>query len=84
MRRCKFIVANDVGLHARPAARLVECAQRFSCEVMLYARGSSCDAKSIFGVLGLDVACGTEVTVVLDGVDEEQAEEALALLAETL
>ncbi len=84
MRRLTVDVRNGVGLHARPAAELAACASRFSCSVTLSAQGESCDAKSVFSILGLDVSDGVQVTLVCDGVDEDEAIEALRELGNSL
>lgn len=84
MKRLSFTVQNAAGLHARPAAQLVSCAKGFESAISLHAAGESCDAKSIFSVIALDVTQGAEVTLVIEGKDEEQAEAALALLSEEL
>lgn len=84
MRRLTLYVHNGVGLHARPAAELAACASRFSCSVTLRAHGSSCDAKSIFAILALDVEDGVQIMLVCDGVDEDEAAEALQALDGTI
>ena len=84
MRRLTLHVRNGVGLHARPAAELAACASRFSCSITLSAQGGSCDAKSIFAILALDVEDGVRVTLVCDGIDEDEAAEALQALEGTI
>lgn len=64
-------VVNEIGLHARPAARLVQALQKFRCDVYLEKDGEKINAKSIIGVLTLAAGPGTELKVHVDGPDEE-------------
>ena len=84
MERLSFEVANEAGLHARPASELVACALRYASSITLSAHGASCDAKSIFSVLALDVTRGDRVIVTCEGPDEREARYALEELSRTL
>lgn len=66
-------VPNELGLHARAAARLVERANRFESQVQLSYRDRTVNGKSIMGVLMLAAARGAELTVTTTGPDEEEA-----------
>ncbi|HWT85679.1 MAG TPA: HPr family phosphocarrier protein, partial [Myxococcales bacterium] len=55
-------VRNKMGLHARPAAQIVQAANRFPCDVTLEKDGQPVNGKSIMGVLMLAAAMGTTVT----------------------
>ncbi|MGL5438865.1 MAG: HPr family phosphocarrier protein [Filifactoraceae bacterium] len=68
-----FVVKNITGLHARPAAQLVQVCSKFQSEVMIKKGNSMIDGKSIIGVMGLGVAYGNEFEVIVDGSDEEKA-----------
>lgn len=70
-------VLNDQGLHARPAARLAQEAQKYGCAVELAVNGSTVDAKSILDILTLAAGQGTELELRAKGPD---AREALASL----
>ena len=72
-RRVK--VTNRLGLHARAAARLVRAASAYHSTVRLERadRSASADAKSILSVLMLAAARGTELRATAEGVDEEEA-----------
>ncbi len=78
-------VVNPSGLHARPAARLVEAAAGFECNVHvtdLTTGKGPVNAKSILGMLTLGVECGHEVLISTDGVDAQEACQTLADLIE--
>jgi phosphocarrier protein HPr len=73
-------VKNELGLHARAAARLVRTANRFQSNLRLERiDGSvSADAKSILNVLMLAASGGTELRVIAEGQDEAEAIAALS------
>ena len=68
-----FTVSDPEGMHARPAGRLVAKAQEYESSISVAYGGKSVDAKRIFGVMGLDVQQGDEVTVRVQGNDEAVA-----------
>jgi len=61
------------GLDARPIAMLVQVASQFESSVYIETTGKRVNAKSIMGMMGMGMAEGTQVTVVTDGSDEEEA-----------
>lgn len=66
------------GLHARPAARLAQEAQRFAADISLRSDESSADAKSMLDILSLALPEESRVTIVANGADAREALEALA------
>jgi phosphocarrier protein len=66
-------IINRLGLHARAATRLVNCASEFKAEVLVKKGTRSVNGKSIMGVLTLAAAIGTELTIEADGEDENLA-----------
>jgi phosphocarrier protein HPr len=77
-----FVIVNTLGLHARAAAQLVQCANRYRSEVHVEKDGVAVNGKSIMGVLTLAAAKGTEIVVACDGDDAVEALEAIAKLVE--
>ena len=73
-------VKNDLGLHARPAARLAAVARAFNADIKLRANGREADAKSVAALLMLAAAQGTEAKLSADGPDADNALRALAEL----
>ena len=73
-------VINPLGLHARPAAKIVECAGRFSSDIWLHYNGKEIDAKSIMSVLMLAAPVGAELGLRIEGSDESLARDALEQL----
>ena len=76
-------IVNPLGLHARPAAKLVDCAARYTSEIRLTHQGQTIDAKSLMSVLMLAAPCGAILEVSIDGNDEQAAMEALEALFST-
>ena len=76
----KVTVINRLGLHARAATRLVNCASDFDSEIMVRKGQRAVNGKSIMGVLTLAAAIGTELTIEAEGADEQQAIDALIRL----
>jgi phosphocarrier protein len=75
-------VTNRLGLHARAAARLVQLASNYRCQVQLRRVDNQqpADGKSILGVLLLAASFGTELVVTTSGEDEVDALEAVCQL----
>ena len=73
----KVTIINRLGLHARAAAKLVDCAARFSSRIDLLKQDHRVDAKSIMSVMMLAAGQGTELTLRISGEDEQAALEAL-------
>ena len=76
-------VVNELGLHARAAARFVHLATRFDSQIRVGRNTRVMDGKSILGILLLAAARGTTITISAQGADEREAVEALAQLVES-
>jgi phosphocarrier protein len=70
-------VVNQLGMHARAAAKFVHLATTFQSRVVVSRQGREMDGKSIMGLLLLAAAHGTVVTIAADGTDEQAAVDAL-------
>lgn len=74
----ELTVSNRLGLHARATAKLVQAVAPFRSSVTLAAKGREVNAKSIMGVMLVAAAQGTQVTVRVEGEDEQDAMQAIA------
>jgi multiphosphoryl transfer protein len=74
-------VIDPAGLHARPAARFVQIANRFGSRIVIRHANREADAKSLIALLGLTLRPESVITLVAEGPD---AEAALAALTEEL
>ena len=73
----KVTIINKLGLHARAASKLVNCASQFESEVYISKQGNRVNAKSIMGVMMLAASKGTELELEVDGSDEQRCRDAL-------
>ena len=83
MTSCRVVVVNQLGMHARAAARFVHLATRFEAQVKVARDSREMDGKSIMGLLLLAAARGTSITITANGADEAEAIAALAALVES-
>ena len=65
------------GLQARQAALFVQEANRYAADVYIKRDERHVNAKSIMGVMSLAIAQDSQVIIIADGNDEEQAADAL-------
>jgi len=83
MTQREVMVSNELGLHARAAARFVHLATQFTSQIRIGRNSKMMDGKSIMGILLLAAARGTRLTISADGQDEADAVEALVRLVES-
>jgi len=69
----KFTIGHEAGLQARPAALFVQVASRFASRIWVVKGLKKVNAKSIMGVMSLDIRQGDEVTIIVEGEDESKA-----------
>ncbi len=77
MMEFTYKIKDSVGIHARPAGLLVKCAAEFQSEITLIKGEKTADAKKIFSVMTLGAKQDDEVTVKINGSDENAAFERL-------
>lgn len=68
-----LLVANKLGIHARPAALFVKTANRFSCNIFVEKDGEKVNGKSIMGLMMLAAGPGSKLKVIAEGQDALQA-----------
>lgn len=79
----RVTVVNQLGMHARAAAKFVHLAGRFDSQVRVAREHREMDGKSIMGVLLLAAARGSTITISADGADELDAIKALVALVQS-
>jgi len=67
MAEIRLTVIDPSGLHARPAAKFVQAASRFSSRILIRHDGREADAKSLIALLGLTIRPSSEITLAADG-----------------
>lgn len=79
----KLKVTNSSGLHARPATFFIQKANRYNSYIWVENGDRKVSAKSLLGVLSLGIGKGTEITIIADGPDEEDALAGLSSLIDS-
>ena len=67
MKEFKYVITDAQGIHARPASELVK----------LTKEGKTVEAKKLMAVMSLGIKCGQEITVTVEGEDEDAVAEKL-------
>jgi len=75
-------VVNQLGMHARAAAKFVHLAAKFQSQIRVARDAREVDGKSIMGLLLLAAAQGSAIRISADGPDEADAIAALCALVE--
>ena len=70
-------ILDPSGLHARPAARFVQVASRFTSRILIRQGEREADAKSLIALLGLTIRPSSQITLSAEGSDAEEALTAL-------
>ena len=79
----EVVIKNRAGMHARPAALLVQTANKFSSNIYFEKDSDQVNGKSIMGIITLGATYNTGLKIVADGKDEIEAVEALVGLFES-
>ncbi|MBS6860106.1 MAG: HPr family phosphocarrier protein [Hydrogeniiclostridium sp.] len=79
----EVLVQNQVGLHARPATFFIQKANEFKSSIWVEKEERRVNAKSLLGVLSLGIVGGTNIRIIADGSDEEEAVNSLVELVES-
>lgn len=77
MQSFVYTIQDEIGIHARPAAMLAKETKRFSSEVELEVNGRTANASRMIRVMQLDIHCGDQITVRVEGEDETAAVKAI-------
>lgn len=79
----KVVIRNQQGLHARPAALLVQTSNKFKCDVEVCKGRQKVNGKSIMGIMTLAAGAGTTLILRTQGEDAQTAMEELLKLIES-
>jgi phosphocarrier protein len=85
MKEFKHVINDPMGMHARPAGMLVKAVAGYASKITVTAPTGTADAKRLMGLMRLAAKQGMELTISIEGPDEEKAATELqAFLAENL
>lgn len=79
----EIVVQNQVGLHARPATFFIQKANEFKSSIWVEKEDRRVNAKSLLGVLSLGIVGNTEIRIIADGSDEQEAVDGLVKLIQS-
>ncbi|GIN63635.1 phosphocarrier protein HPr [Robertmurraya siralis] len=69
----QYKIIDRAGLHARPATKLVQTANKFKCTITLEYKGRETNLRSIVGLMTLGVVTGEHIKIKTAGTDEVEA-----------
>ncbi|MCR5213611.1 MAG: HPr family phosphocarrier protein [Eubacterium sp.] len=73
MKSFKYVITDEVGIHARPAGLLVKEAKQFASTITIAKGDKSAKATALMKLMGMGVKKGDEITVTVEGDDEDAA-----------
>ena len=73
MKEFKHVINDPLGMHARPAGMLVKAVAGYASKITVTAPTGTADAKRLMGLMRLAAKQGMELTISVDGPDEEKA-----------
>ena len=73
MKEFKHVITDPMGMHARPAAMLVKAVAPLASKVTVTAPTGTADARRLMALMKLAAKQGMELTVTVEGDDEETA-----------
>lgn len=71
MKNFTYVIQDEVGIHARPAGLLVKEAKKYASKIIISKGEKSAEATKLMALMALGVKCGEEITVSVEGEDEE-------------
>ncbi len=77
MKQFKYVITDEVGIHARPAGLLVKEAKKYTSEIIIAKGDKSAKATALMKLMGMGVVKGDEVTITVEGEDEDVAAAAI-------
>lgn len=82
MKKFKYVIKDEVGIHARPAGALVSEAKKFESKILIGKDGKTAEATKLMAVMSLGVKTGQTIEVEISGVDEDVAFESMKVFFE--
>ena len=73
MKEFKYVITDPLGMHARPAGMLVKAVAPYASTITVSTPTGSADARRLMALMRLAAKQGTELTITVEGADEEKA-----------
>lgn len=77
MKSFNYVITDDQGIHARPAGILVKEVKKYGSKVTISSGAKTSDASKLMAIMSMGIKKGTEVTVSVEGDDEDEVAAAL-------
>lgn len=71
MQTFQYVIKDEAGLHARPAGLLVKLASSYDSDISIEFKSKKVSAKKLFAVMGLCAKHNDEITIMVEGANEE-------------
>ncbi|MBA2650704.1 MAG: HPr family phosphocarrier protein [Tatlockia sp.] len=84
MIKTKIKIINKLGLHARASAKFVSTCSKFQSSITVVKDKQTVNGKSIMGVMMLAANKGSELTLEIEGPDENEMDKAVSDLINNL
>jgi phosphocarrier protein FPr len=68
-----ILIINTAGMHARPAAVLANLAKKYAAEIWVQRGEGRANAKSVTGLMNLDIRYNDKINLIAQGVDAQEA-----------
>ncbi|QZY55811.1 HPr family phosphocarrier protein [Crassaminicella profunda] len=79
----RVVIKNESGIHARPAGMLVKKSNEFKSNIEISFKERTVNVKSIMGIMSLGLSKGSEISIIANGEDEQNAVNELVNLVES-
>ncbi len=73
MKKFTYTIKDEVGLHARPAGLIAKESKKYMSKILIQAKGKEVELTKLMSVMGLGVKKDDEITIVVEGEDEDVA-----------
>ena len=73
MQSFTYVIKDELGIHARPAGMLVKEAKKYESKIIMEHNGRTGDVSKLFALMSLEVKYNSNVSITVEGPDEELA-----------
>ena len=77
MQQFTYTITDPIGIHARPAGLLVKAAKALDSAVTIQKGDKAVSATKLMNLMGMGIKQGDQITVTIEGGDEEGSRKAM-------
>jgi len=82
MKTIKYVITDELGIHARPAGIIVKLVKAYKSKILIGRPEKMVEATKIIGIMSLCMKQGDEIHITVEGEDESEAATAIETLLE--